>query len=93
MDERTLQTLSKALTLLIFRMGAVEKLHAIGACLDDETMKKLNMDINNRFYSLLTIWFNGSDEDAVNLEHTLNFMVKVYGRNWDKAQTVDMLMK
>ena len=51
------------------------------------------MDINNRFYSLLTIWFNGSDEDAVNLERTLNFMVKVYGRNWDKAQTVDMLMK
>ena len=33
------------------------------------------------------------DEDAVNLERTLNFMVKVYGRNWDKAQTVDMLMK
>ena len=55
MDERTLQALSKALTHLIFRNGVVENLHADGACLDNETMEKLNKDINNRFYTLLSI--------------------------------------
>lgn len=39
MDERTLQALSKALTLLVFRNGIVENLHADGVCLDDKTMK------------------------------------------------------
>lgn len=65
MDERTLQALSKALTHLIFRNGVVENLHADGACLDNETMEKLNKDINNRFYTLLSIWFNGTDEKEV----------------------------
>ncbi len=64
MDERTLQALSKALTHLIFRNGAVENLHADGACLDDETMKQLNIDVNNRFYTMLDIWFNGTEEDV-----------------------------
>lgn len=45
MDERTLQVLSKALTHLIFRNGVVENLHADGACLDNETMKKFNMPV------------------------------------------------
>lgn len=92
MDERTLQALSKALTLLVFRNGIVENLHAAGAELDDETMRKLNIDINNRFYTLLTIWFNGTEEDAYRLERTLNFLTKFYGQNWDKAEIIDMLM-
>ena len=53
MDERTLQAFSKALTHLVFRNGVVENLHADGACLDNETMEKLNKDINDRFYTLL----------------------------------------
>lgn len=35
MDERTLQVLSKALTLLIFHSGAAENLHMTGTNLDD----------------------------------------------------------
>ena len=68
MDERTLQALSKALTHLVFRNGIVENLHAAGANLDDETMKQLNMDINNRIYIVLDIWFNGTEEEVERLE-------------------------
>ena len=69
MDERTLQALSKALTHLVFRNGTVENLHAKGACLDDETMKQLNIDINNRIYTVLDIWFNGSENEVERLEY------------------------
>lgn len=93
MDNHTLQALSKALTLLIFRNGAVENLHADGACLDDETMEKLNRDINNRLYTLLMIWFNGTEEEMKRLEHTLNFLAKFYAQDWDQAHHVDFLMK
>lgn len=93
MDERALQALSRALTNLIFRNGIVENLHANGACLDDETMKKLNIDVNNRFYTMLDIWFNGTEEEARCLEQTLNFLAKFYGQSWDEAKRIDMLMK
>ena len=93
MDERTLQVLSKALTLLIFRNGIIEDLHVDGACLDDETMKKLNKDINNRFYTMLDIWFNGTEKEAICLKRTLNFLAKFYGQSWDKAKRINMLMK
>ena len=93
MDERTLQALSKALTHLVFRNGVVENLHADGACLDNETMEKLNKDINNRIYTLLTIWFNGTYEEGIRLERTLNFLAKFYGKNWDKAKVIDILMR
>ena len=63
MDERTLQALSKALTLLIFRNSIIEDLHTDGTCLDDADMTKLNRDINNRFYTLLTLQFrHGADQ-------------------------------
>lgn len=91
MDERTLQALSKALTLLIFRNGTAEKLHASAAVLDDATMKILNKDVNNRFYTLLTIWFNGSEDNVVQLERTLNFLARFYGQNWDKAEFISII--
>ena len=91
MDERTMQALSKALTLLIFRNGIVENLHAKDACLDDETMKTLNIDINNRFYTLLTIWFNGTEDDTAKLEKTLNFLARFYGRDWNKAERIQLI--
>lgn len=93
MDEQTLQTLSNALTHLCFRSGTVEELHKTSACLDDETMKILNMDINNRIYSLLSIYFNGSDQEIERLEHTVNFLARHYGRNWEPAKQIDLLMK
>ena len=92
MDERTLQALSKALTLLVFRNGTVETLHATSACLDDDTMRELNRDVNNRIYTVLTVCFNGTDEDINRLERSLNFLAKFYGHNWDPAKTVDILM-
>lgn len=91
MDEQTLQALSRALTLLIFRNGAVEELHAKGESLTDETMRILNMDINNRFYTLLSLWFNGTEEDNAKLERTLNFLARFYGREWDKAQRIKLI--
>ncbi len=87
-----LQALSKALTHLIFRNGAVESLHAKGVCLDDKTMKVLNADINNRLYTVLTLCFNGTAEEQIQLEHTLNFLAKYYGSKWDNAKYVDILI-
>ena len=89
MDERTLQAFSKALTHLIFRNGKVENLHAAGAKLDDETMKQLNIDINNRLYTVLDIWFNGTEEEVERLERILNFLARFYGQGWDRAERVD----
>lgn len=91
MDERTLQALSKALTLLVFRNGAVENLHASDAALDDVTMKILNKDVNNRFYTVLSIWFNGTEEDVEKMERTLNFLARFYGQNWDEAEFVEVI--
>ena len=93
MDERTLQALSKALTHLVFRNGVVENLHADGACLDNETMEKLNKDINNRFYTMLSIWFSGTNEEEMSLERTLNFLAKFYGQDWEKAKEIDILVR
>jgi len=92
MDERTLQALSKALTLLIFRNSIIEDMHTDGTCLDEADMTKLNRDINNRFYTLLTLWFYGTDEETERLERTLNFLAKNYGNDWDKAERVELLM-
>lgn len=91
MDERTLQALSKAFTLLIFRNGAVENLHASNAVLDDVTMKVLNKDVNNRIYTVLSIWFNGAGEDVEKLERVLNFLARFYGQNWDRAEFVEII--
>lgn len=57
MMEEKLQNTSRALTHLVFRNGIVGKLHSEGKCLDDETMKLLNKDINNRLYTYLSACF------------------------------------
>ena len=51
MNEEVLQNMSRALRHLVFRNGIVEELHSEGRCLDNETMKILNKDINNRMYT------------------------------------------
>ena len=91
MDDRTLQALSKALTLLIFRNGAVENLHASDAVLDDTTMKILNKDINNRFYTVLSIWFKGEEKEIGKLEQMLNFLARFYGQDWDRAEFIEII--
>jgi hypothetical protein len=92
MDEQMLQALSKALTHLVFRNGIVENLHADSECLDDATMKKLNIDVNNRIYTVLDIWFNGTVEEVERLERMLNFLARYYGQSWDLAEWIDLLM-
>lgn len=92
MDEQTLQALSKALTHLVFRNGVVENLHADSACLADATMKKLNMDVNNRIYTVLDIWFNRTVEEVERLERILNFLARYYGQSWDEAVRIELLM-
>ena len=92
MDERTLQALSKALTHLVFRNGTVENLHAEGVCLDDETMIQLNIDINNRIYTVFDIWFNGTEDEVERLECILYFLAKYYGQSWYPAEWIDLLM-
>lgn len=57
--------MSSALTHLVFRNGIVEELHSEGRCLDNETMKILNKDINNRMYTYLSACFAG---DEIELE-------------------------
>ncbi len=89
MDEDTLQALSRALTHLVFRNGAVEDLHAVGAVLDDTAMEQLNRDVHNRFYTLLAIWFNGTGPERDRLEKMLNFLARFYGRNWSPAKKLD----
>lgn len=55
------QILSNFLTHLVFRNGEVENLHAgIPAVLNDETMKILNKDINNRIYTVLSAINSGA---------------------------------
>jgi len=90
MDEHTLQVLSRALTHLVFRNGVVEELHAKGAILDDSTMELLNRDLNNRFYTLLTIWFHGTEAELESLERAIDFSAKFYGRNWDPAIKIEI---
>ena len=57
MMEEKLQNTSRALTHLVFRNAIVEKLHSEGKCLDDETMKLFDKDINNRLYTYLSACF------------------------------------
>ena len=47
MDEELLQTLSRALTHLVYRNTVVEDLHAEGVCLDDETMKEVTRALHH----------------------------------------------
>lgn len=91
MDDQALQALSKALTLLIFRNGAVENCAASDAILDDVTMKILNKDVNNRFYTVLSILFNGDGEDVKKLEQMLNFLARFFGHDWDEAEFIKII--
>lgn len=61
MNDELLQMISKSLTHLIYRNTIVEDLHAEGACLNDETMKIINKEVNNRIYTLLN-WYLSGDE-------------------------------
>ena len=85
MNEELLQAISKSLTHLIYRNTIVEELHAEGACLNDETMKIINKEVNNRIYTLLNWYLSGDEEDRKTLYELVSFAC-IYGLNWDKAE-------
>ena len=92
MNEEILQNMSRALTHLVFRNGIVEKLHSEGRCLDNDTMKILNKDINNRMYTYLFARFAGDEIELEKLDKTINYLTKYYGKDWDKAEKMEILM-
>ena len=88
MDEELLQTLSRALTHLVYRNTIVEDLHAEGARLDDETMKIINKEVNNRIYTLLNWYFSENEEDRAFVAQLVSFS-SMFGSNWDKAEMLE----
>lgn len=86
MSEEELQNISRALTHMLFRnVPLVEEIHAKRLVIDQELMKRLNIEINNRIYSLLYIWFCGSEEEMQELLKHIGFS-SIYGRGtWEKA--------
>ena len=78
--ENELQAFSRGLTHLIFRnLRLVEEIHAKQKPLEDEVMKTLNIEINNRIYTLLSIWLYGSELEVKELLKTIEFS-SLYGR-------------
>ena len=88
MDEELLQILSRALTHLVYRNTVVEDLHAEGVCLDDETMKIINKEVNNRIYTLLNWYFSENEEDRNFVAQLVSFS-SMFGSDWDKAEMLE----
>lgn len=89
--EAELQALSRGLTHLIFRnVQLVEEIHVKQTPINDEIMKILNIEINNRIYSLLSTWLNGTEEERIELLQHIQIS-SLYGRGtWDKARKVEL---
>ena len=89
--EEDLQDISRALTHMLFRnVPLVEEIHAKQLIIDEEMMKNLNIEINNRIYSMLYIWFYGSEDEIQMLFKHIEFS-SMYGRGtWDKARKVEI---
>lgn len=78
--EAELQALSRGLTHIIFRNAQlVEEIHAKQMPIDDKVMKMFNIEINNRIYTLLSIWLYGSEEERLELLRHIQFS-SLYGR-------------
>lgn len=89
--EEELQDISRALTHMLFRnVPLVEEIHTKQLVIDQETMKNLNIEINNRIYSMLYIWFYGSEEEIQMLFKHIGFN-SIYGRGtWKPARKVEI---
>ena len=93
MTEQELQDISRALTHMIFRnTDVVETMHANEEVLNQDNMKKVNIEINNRIYSILNILFRGTEEERERLIHTVLFCSVFSRETWDDAKKVDILI-
>ena len=91
MKEEQLQDISRALTHMLFRnVPLVEEIHTKQLFIDQNMMKKLNIEINNRIYSMLYIWFYGSEDEIQMLLKHIEFS-SMYGRGtWEPARKVEI---
>ena len=89
--EAEIQALSRGLIHLIFRnVQLVEETHVKQMPLDDEVMKMLNIEINNRIYTLLSTWLYGAEEERLELLRHIQFS-SLYGRGtWQPARKVEI---
>ena len=90
-EEKELQDISRALTHMLFRnVPLVEEIHTKQLVIDQETMKNLNIEINNRIYSMLYVWFLGSEDEIRMLLKHIEFC-SLYGRGtWKPARKVEI---
>ena len=76
---------------MLFRnIPLVEEIHVKQLVIDQETMKNINIEINNRIYSMLYIWFYGSEDEIQMLFKHIEFS-SMYGREtWDPARKAEI---
>ena len=91
LKEEELQDISCALTHILFRnVPLVEEIHAKQLVIDQNMIKNLNVEINNRIYSMLYIWFYGSEDEIQMLFKHIEFS-SMYGRGtWEPARKVEI---
>lgn len=91
LKEEELQDIFRALTHMLFRnVPLVEEIHAKQLVIDQNMMKNLNTEINHRIYSMLYIWFYGSEEEIQRLFKHIEFC-SIYGRGtWEPARKVEI---
>lgn len=87
LTEEQLQELSKALTHLVYRHSAIEDYHAEQKPLDEDAMKTINKDVNNRIYTLLKLYTSDNEKDVTLAENLIKFNT-LFGKNWDKAEFI-----
>ena len=88
LSEEQLQELSNVLTHLVFRNGVVEDLHSRQAPLTDETMRALNIDVNNRIYTILCLVHDHPDVCMRFAEDAKRIAPISYDASWNDAEPI-----
>ena len=65
-EEEELQDISRALTHMLFRnVPLIEEIHTKQLVIATKLMKNINIEINNRVYSMLYIWLGGRNSNVI----------------------------
>ena len=65
-EEEDLQDIFRALTHMLFRnVPLIEEIHTKQLVSAPKLMKNINIEINNRVYSMLYIWFGGRNSNVI----------------------------
>lgn len=57
-----------------------------------QNMSRALTHLNNRMYTYLSACFAGDEIELEKLDKTINFLAKYYGKDWDKAEKMEILM-